>query len=141
MAARARTRVIIADDQPLQREGFRMVIGSQRDLEVVGEASDGVQVLALARQQPADVVLMDLQMPRVNGLVAANRLRSDPQVLEHGRPPRVILMTVVDVDDHLADAAASGVYAVLFKDIPPEDLLTAIRAAAADSGAHDDGEK
>jgi DNA-binding NarL/FixJ family response regulator len=124
-------RVIIADDQPLQRQGYRMVIDSQRDAMVVGEASDGIQALTIARQEPADVVLMDIQMPRVNGLVAAERIATDPKVRELGRPPRVILLTAVDVDGHLAEAAAAGAFAVLFKDIAPEDLLGAIRGAAA----------
>ena len=130
MVRRAPIRVVIADDQPLQRQGFRMVLESQRDIEVVGEASDGAQVLALTRVQPVDVVLMDLQMPRVNGLVAAGRVTTDAKVLELGPAPRIILMTSVDIDDHLPAAAESGVFAVLFKDIPPEDLLSAIRSAA-----------
>ena len=134
MAAKAPIRVVIADDQPLQRQGFRMVLESQRDIEVVGEASDGAQVLALARAQQVDVVLMDLQMPRVNGLVAAGRIAADAKVLEHGPAPRVILMTIVEIDDHLPAAAESHVFAVLFKDIPPEDLLTAIRSAAVGDG-------
>lgn len=130
MAPRARIRVVIADDQPLLRDGIRMVLESQRDMVVVGEASDGAQALTLVRTEPSDVILMDIQMPRVNGLVAAARIADDSAVAELGRPPRVILLTAVDVDDHIAAAATAGVFAVLFKDIDPEDLLSAIRAAA-----------
>lgn len=123
-------RVVIADDQSRQREGYRMVLGSQKDVEVVGEAGDGAQALALLRRVPADVLLMDIQMPRVNGLVAAERITNDPRVAELGRPPRIILITAVEVDDHVAAAATAGVFAVLFKDIDPEALLDAIRKAA-----------
>lgn len=130
MAQQARIRVVIADDQPLQREGLRMVLESQRDIVVVGEASDGAQALTLVRTEASDVVLMDIQMPRINGLVAAARIADDVVVRKLGRPPRVILLTAVDVDDHIAAAATAGVFAVLFKDIDPEDLLSAIRAAA-----------
>lgn len=127
-------RVAIADDQPLLRQGLRMVIEAQRDMTIVGEASDGGQALALARSTIADVLLMDIQMPRMNGIVAAARVATDSVVRELGRPPRVILMTAVDVDDHLAAAASVGVFAVLLKDIAPEDLLTAIRGAAMSDG-------
>lgn len=130
MAARPRIRVVIADDQPLQRHGFRMVLESQDDIAIVGEASDGSQALALVRNEPTDVVLMDIQMPRVNGLVAAAAMADDAAVRQLGRAPRVILLTAVDVDDHIAAAATAGVFAVLFKDIDPEDLLSAVRAAA-----------
>lgn len=130
MVSGQRIRVVIADDQPLQRAGLRMVLESQPDMIVVGEASDGAQALTLARTEPADVVLMDIQMPRVNGLVAASRIADDSAVRELGRAPRVILLTAVDVDDHIAAAATVGVFAVLFKDIDPEDLLSTIRSAA-----------
>jgi DNA-binding NarL/FixJ family response regulator len=132
--AKPKIRVAIADDQPLLRQGIRMIVDSQRDMTVVGEASDGGQVLALARSAVADVVLMDIQMPRMNGIVAAARLATDAAVRRLGRAPRVILMTAVDVEDHLVEAASVGVFAVLYKDMPPEGLLSAIRQAAASDG-------
>jgi DNA-binding NarL/FixJ family response regulator len=76
---------------------------------------------------------MDIQMPRVNGLSAAEKLLNDAMVQSLGRPPRVILVTAVDLDDHLPAAAAAGVFAVLYKDVPPDMLLETIRAAAAAS--------
>lgn len=130
MARAAKIRIVIADDQPLMRSGLRMVIESQPDLVVVGEASDGAQALTLVRTELSDVVLMDIQMPRVNGLVSAARIADDAAVAALGRPPRVILLTAVEVDDHIAAAATAGVFAVLFKDIDPEDLLSTIRSAA-----------
>ena len=122
--------VVIVDDQPLQREGFRMVLDSQRDITVVGEAGDGAQALALVRRIKTDVVLMDIRMPRVNGFVATERISSDAQVLGLGAAPRVVLVTALDLEDHLPTAARVGAYAMLYKDVPPEALLEAIRGAA-----------
>jgi DNA-binding NarL/FixJ family response regulator len=128
-------RVVIVDDQPLQRAGYRMVLESQADIEVVGEAGDGAQALGIVRRVETDVVLMDIQMPRVNGLDAAARVATDAQVQELvGRPPRVVLLTAVDLDDYLPAAASAGVFAVLFKDTEPELLLGTVRDAAASDG-------
>ena len=126
--------VLIVDDQPLQRAGFRMVLESQPDLEVVGEAGDGAQALAQARRTRVDVVLMDIRMPRVNGLVASKRITGDAQVAEMGRPPRIVLVTALELDDYVPAAAEAGAYAMLYKDTPPEVLLEAVRAAALSSG-------
>lgn len=135
-------RVAIADDQPLQRDGFRMVLESQPDIRVVGEAGDGAQLLSIVRRMETDVVLMDIQMPRVNGLAASERVAEDEQVLERqGRPPRVVLVTAVDLDDHLPAAAAAGVFAVLYKDVSPDGLLETIRAAATAPNYPRHGEK
>jgi DNA-binding NarL/FixJ family response regulator len=123
-------RMLLVDDSPWQREGWAVLFGSQPDLEVVGQAGDGAQALALLRRERADVVLMDIQMPRVNGLVATERILGDEQVLALGPPPRVILMTGVDLDDHVAAAAQAGAFAVLYKDAEPEALFAAIREAA-----------
>ncbi len=123
--------VVIADDHPLQREGYRMVLESQPDFVSVLEAGDGARVLALVRKQLTDVVLMDIQMPRVNGLVAADRIMNDARVLELGPAPRIVLVTAVDLDDHVDAAAAAGAVAVLYKDVRPEALLEVLRAAAA----------
>ena len=127
--------VIIVDDQPLQREGFRHVLESQRDITVVGEAGDGAQALALARRIPTDVVLMDIRMPRVNGFTATERILADEQVRALGRPPRIVLVTVLDLDDHIPTAAKAGAYAVLYKDVPSEALLEAVRGAAKQRAA------
>ena len=123
-------RVILVDDQPLQREGFRLVLESQDDITVVGEAADGAQALALARRTPADVVLMDVRMPRVNGFTATERIRSDAQVQSLGPVPRVVLVTALDLDDHIPTAAKAGAYAVLYKDALSAALLDAVRGAA-----------
>ncbi len=122
--------VIVVDDQPLQREGFRLVLDSQKDITVVGEAGDGAQALALVRRTAADVVLMDIRMPRVNGFTATQRILGDAAVAALGRPPRVVLVTALDLDDHIPTAAKVGAYAVLYKDVPPEALLEAVRGAA-----------
>jgi DNA-binding NarL/FixJ family response regulator len=126
--------VLIVDDQPLQRQGFRMVLESQRGITVVGEAGDGAQALAQVRRTKTDVVLMDIRMPRTNGLVASERILSDAQVRSLGVPPRVVLLTALDLDEHIPLAADAGAYAVLYKDVQPEALIEAIRAAAASSG-------
>jgi len=127
--------VIIVDDQPLQREGFRLVLESQPDITVVGEAADGAQALALARRTPADVVLMDVRMPRVNGFTATERILADAQVKSLGRVPRVVLVTALDLDDHIPTAAKVGAYAVLYKDVPSAALLDAVRGAAKQRAA------
>ena len=128
-------RIILVDDQPLQREGFRLVLDSQDDITVVGEAADGAQALALARRTPADVVLMDVRMPRVNGFTATERIRSDAQVQSLGPVPRVVLVTALDLDDHIPTAAKVGAYAVLYKDVPSAALLDAVRGAAKQRAA------
>jgi DNA-binding NarL/FixJ family response regulator len=122
--------VIIVDDTPRQRDGYRMLLESQKDVTVVGEAGDGAQALAFARRIPADVVLMDVRMPRVNGFTATERILSDAKVQLLGRPPRVVLVTALDLDDHIPTAAKVGAYAVLYKDVPAEALLEAVRGAA-----------
>lgn len=128
-------QVVIVDDQPLQREGYRMVLESQRGITVVGEAGDGAQALALVRKTPADVVLMDVRMPRVNGFTATERIRNDVQVRELGATPRVVLVTALDLDDHIPTAAKVGAYAILYKDAPVEALVEAIRGAAKQRAA------
>ena len=128
--ARPPVRLLLVDDSQWQREGWTLLFGSQPDLQIVGQAGDGAQALALLRKEPADVVLMDIQMPRVNGLVATERILSDEKVREAGPPPRVILVANVDLDDHVAAAAQAGAYAVLYKDAEPETLFDVIRSAA-----------
>jgi DNA-binding NarL/FixJ family response regulator len=127
-------RLLLVDDSTWQREGWTVLFGSQPDLEVVGQAGDGAQALALLRKDRADVVLMDIQMPRVNGLVATERILADDKVRALGPAPRVILVTNVDLDDHVAAAAQAGAYALLYKDTEPEALFDVIRQAAGSAG-------
>ena len=129
-----RIRILLVDDSAEQRAGFTLLLGSQPDLEVVAQAGDGAQALGILRRESVDVVLMDVQMPRVNGLVAAARIREDDQVRALGRLPRLLLFATVDLDDHVAAAAVSGAYAILYKDVEPEALFGVIREAAAYRG-------
>lgn len=122
--------MLLVDDSQWQREGWAVLFGSQPDLEVVGQAGDGAQALAFLRRELVDVVLMDINMPRVNGLVATERILGDERVLANGRAPRIILVANVDLDDHVPAAAIAGAYAVLYKDAEPEALFDVIRTAA-----------
>ncbi|MCK2213771.1 response regulator transcription factor [Actinomadura sp. ATCC 31491] len=117
-------RVVVADDQDLVRAGLRLVIGTQDDLEVVGEARDGREAVELARRLRPDVALLDIAMPVMTGLTAAGRVLALPE------PPRVILLTTYDTDEHLEGALAAGVSGFLLKTSPPERLFAALRAAA-----------
>ncbi|GAA1861541.1 response regulator transcription factor [Myceligenerans crystallogenes] len=124
----APTRVVLVDDQQLVRAGLRMVIDSQPDLTVVGEAGDGVQALRLLAGTRADVVLMDVRMPHLNGLQATERLLGADGVTpgEDG-VPRVVVLTTFDLDEYVLEAIRVGASGFLLKDAPPEELLTAIR--------------
>ena len=139
MTAAAVVRVLIADDAPAQREGWRMLLDSQPGITVVGEVGDGARALAVVRREPVDVVLMDLHMPRVNGLAASARITSDAEVRQQGPAPRIVLATALDLDDHVAEAARAGVFAVVYKDIDPDALLEIVRAAAASADGTGDG--
>jgi DNA-binding NarL/FixJ family response regulator len=123
-------RILLVDDSLWQREGWSLLLGSQPDFDVVGEAGDGNEALRFVREHPVDVVLMDIQMPRLNGFAATEHLVADAQVRALGPVPRVILVTGVDLDDHVPEAARVGAYAVLYKDAEPEALFEALRAAA-----------
>lgn len=128
-------RVLLVDDSHLQREGWRLVLGTQPDLEVVGEAGDGAQALGILRRTPVDVVLMDIQMPRVDGLTATGRILADEGVRAAG-VPRILLLTTIDLERHVPAAAMAGAYAVLWKDSEPEALFDTIREAASARGEH-----
>jgi DNA-binding NarL/FixJ family response regulator len=118
-------RVLLADDQPLLRTGFRMVLGAQPDLDVVGEAGDGAEAVSLARRLLPDVVLMDVRMPRMDG-VAATRA-----IVEARLPVRVLVLTTFDLDEYVVGALRAGASGFLAKDIAADDLVTAIRTVAA----------
>jgi DNA-binding NarL/FixJ family response regulator len=122
----APVRVALVDDQQLVRAGFRMVIDSQPDLEVVVEAGDGAQALRLLASHPVDVVLMDVRMPNLDGLSATARLTAG--AAETGAAvPRVIVLTTFDLDEYVLEAIRSGASGFLLKDAPPEEMLAAIR--------------
>lgn len=118
-------RVVIVDDQALIRTGMRMVVDSQDDLRVVGEAGDGIEALDLLRRTTADIVLMDVRMPRLDGVEATRQLLGRPN------PPRVIVLTTFDLDEHAFGALQAGASGFLLKDAPAEDLIAAIRTVAA----------
>ncbi|MFT4189246.1 MAG: response regulator transcription factor [Aeromicrobium sp.] len=118
-------RVVIVDDQHMVRAGFRMLVDSQSDMEVVGEAGDGVEAVDLLASVAADVVLMDVRMPRMDGVEATRRIAPGD-----GRP-KVVVLTTFDLDEYAFAALQAGASAFLLKDATPPDLLGAIRAAHA----------
>ena len=120
-------RVVVADDQTLVRAGFRLLVGSAPDLEVVGEAADGAEALELARSARPDVVLMDIRMPTMDGLEATRQITADPLLAE----VRILMLTTFDLDEYVYQALRVGASGFLLKDTPPADLLAAIRVVAA----------
>jgi DNA-binding NarL/FixJ family response regulator len=118
-------RVAIADDQAMVRAGFRMIVGSQTDMEVAGEAGDGQAAIDLVRRERPDVILMDIRMPRVDGIAATR------QITGAGAPTRVVILTTYELDEYVFDALAAGASAFLLKAAPPEDLIRAIRVVAS----------
>lgn len=123
-------RILLVDDSRWQLQGWGALLASQPDLDVVGLAVDGQGALSFLRETHVDVVLMDIQMPRANGLDATERIFDDERVRALGRPPRIILVTGFDLEDFVPEAARVGAYAVLYKDAEPEALFDAIREAA-----------
>ncbi|WP_166974505.1 response regulator [Brevibacterium atlanticum] len=117
-------RVIIADDESLMRSGLKLLLGAANDIEVIAEAADGSEAIDLARELSPDLVLMDIRMPVVDGLEAAQTLLSDP---DH---PQVLMLTAFGTDDFIHRALQSGAAGYILKDTPPEDLINAVRAAA-----------
>jgi DNA-binding NarL/FixJ family response regulator len=114
-------RVAIVDDQAMVRAGFRMIVASQNDMEFAGEAGDGQEAIELVRRERPDVVLMDIRMPRIDGIEATRQVSGIA---------RVVILTTFELDEYVFDALAAGASAFLLKASPPEDLLRAIRVVA-----------
>jgi DNA-binding NarL/FixJ family response regulator len=121
------TTVVVADDQALVRAGFRLLVDSAPDLEVVGEAADGAQAVELARSQRPDVVLMDIRMPVLDGLEATRQICA----LDQTASVRILVLTTFDLDEYVYEALRAGASGFVLKDIPPADLLAAIRVVNA----------
>ena len=120
------TRVLIADDQALVRDGFRMILEAEDGFEIVGEAADGLEAVLAARETNPDVILMDVRMPKVDGLEATRKL------LERSETgARILILTTFDLDEYVYEALRAGASGFLLKDTPPEELVEAIRTVAA----------
>jgi DNA-binding NarL/FixJ family response regulator len=119
-------RVLLVDDQALMRAGFAMILDAEDDIEVVGEAPDGLAGLELTEQLAPDVVLMDIRMPRMDGVEATRRITE-----AHPDGSRVLILTTFDLDEYVYAALRAGASGFLLKDAPPEELVNAIRVVAA----------
>ncbi|MFF3729006.1 response regulator [Streptomyces sp. NPDC002476] len=120
-------RVLLVDDQALLRSAFRVLVDSETDMEVVGEAADGAQAVELARSTRADVVLMDIRMPGTDGLAATRLISADPELTG----VRVVMLTTFEVDEYVVQSLRAGASGFLGKGAEPDELLAAIRIAAA----------
>ena len=119
-------RVVLADDQALIRAGFRVLVEAAGDVEVVGEAVNGEQAVALARAERPDVILMDIRMPEVDGLEATRRIAADGDLAG----VKVVILTTFETDDYVYQALRAGASGFLVKDAEPEDLIRAVRVVA-----------
>ena len=119
-------RVMLVDDQAMVRAGFRMILETEDDISVVGEAANGAESLAVARRERPDVVLMDVQMPVMDGIEATRRLLTDPALTQ----TRVMILTTFERDEYVFEALRAGASGFLLKNAPPEDLIDAIRIIA-----------
>jgi len=122
-------RVLLADDERLVRTGFRMILKGEADLDVIGEAGDGLEVIRVIEELRPDVVLMDIRMPNLDGLEATRRILAGPE--PH---PRIVVLTTFDLDEYVYEALRAGASGFLLKDAPEHQLVAAIRIAA-DGGA------
>jgi DNA-binding NarL/FixJ family response regulator len=120
------TKILLVDDQPLVRGGFRMILEAEEDFYVVGEAADGDEAVALTRQLQPGVVLMDIQMPNLDGLEATRRIAQDVKVSS-----RVLILTTFERDDYVFEALRAGASGFMLKNAAPEDLVRAVRVVAA----------
>ncbi|HEY9287137.1 MAG TPA: response regulator transcription factor [Candidatus Dormibacteraeota bacterium] len=117
------TRVLIVDDQALVRAGFRMILESQPDINVVADASDGGEAIQMVQRHRPDVVLMDIRMPKLDGLEATRRIMAD----SGGKELRIIMLTTFDLDEYVYGALRAGASGFLLKDVTPEQLIAAVR--------------
>src|SRR5271170_1464020 len=117
-------KVLVVDDQRLVRAGLRVILNSEADIEVVGEAGDGAEALRQSRHLRPDVVLMDVRMPNMDGLEAARKIIA-------GGVARVVVLTTFDADEYVYGALQAGASGFLLKDAPPDQMVAAVRAAAA----------
>lgn len=117
--------VLIADDQTLVRTGFRMILEAENDMQVLAETKDGAEAVEATRRLRPDVVLMDIRMPRMDGLQATRTIFASASA-----PPRVLILTTFDLDEYVFDALRAGASGFLLKDVPPEQLIAGIRAVA-----------
>jgi DNA-binding NarL/FixJ family response regulator len=117
--------ILIADDQTLVRTGFRMILEAENDMQVLAEAKDGAEAVEATRRLRPDVVLMDIRMPRMDGLEATRTIFASASA-----PPHVLILTTFDLDEYVFDALRAGASGFLLKDVPPEQLIAGIRAVA-----------
>jgi DNA-binding NarL/FixJ family response regulator len=120
-------RIVLADDQALVRAGFQALLDAQDDIEVVGEAADGDEAVAVTRRERPDVVLMDIRMPGADGLAATRAIGADPAL----DAVRVVILTTFELDEYVFEALRAGASGFLVKDTEPTELLRAVRAVAA----------
>ena len=119
-------RVLIADDQALVRAGFKMILEAEPEIEVVGEAEDGVEAVEMIKRLKPDVVLMDIRMPRLNGLEATREIVAD----NGDQPTRVLMLTTFDLNEYVYEALRAGASGFLLKDVPAEQLVAGIQVVA-----------
>jgi DNA-binding NarL/FixJ family response regulator len=119
-------RVVVADDQALVRSGFTMLLSGESDIDVVGEASNGAEAVALAASEHPDVMLMDVRMPVMDGIEATRRIAGDPDLAA----TRVVILTTFDLDEYVHDGLRAGASGFLLKDTLPADLINAVRVVA-----------
>ena len=119
------TRLLIVDDEALVRAGLKMILESDDELEVVAEAEDGADAAAMVKEHRPDVVLMDIRMPRMDGLAATREVQALPD------PPKIVVLTTFDLDDYVFRALQAGASGFLLKDTPPRELVQAIKVVAA----------
>jgi DNA-binding NarL/FixJ family response regulator len=118
-------RIVLADDQAMVRSGFRLILEAEGDIEVVGEAGDGDEAVAVARRLQPDVVLMDVQMPKTDGLEATRRIAREPEIRS-----RVLVLTTFERDDYVFEALRAGASGFMLKNAAPEELVKAVRVVA-----------